>query len=190
MFAVHRLRRLVIEIGQHGLLFGRGTINVHPGQQAGTVEEVTPAVRAWIDDPVLPDDVTGTYSPAQLAVMLVAGASRTREDVEAVERAAAQIARHHGVTLRELAAAGGITERTAQSRYALPYVGVMTYTADNTDRPLCYQCGDPDATKIVDARDAYRYGARNCAQCGRALVSDAQWHQARQQLDRESAEEK
>jgi hypothetical protein len=50
-------------------------------------------------------------------VAVVAGPRRAAEDAQAIERAAAAIARTHGVTVRQLAAAAGISERAANDRY-------------------------------------------------------------------------
>jgi hypothetical protein len=117
---VHRLAELVETLAHHGALFGREAIIVdRPDTEPGTVDEALPVVRAYLAAPSLPEGMKApsSDSTAKLALALVAGARRALDDVQAIERAAALIARDHGVTVRQLAAAAGITERAATDRY-------------------------------------------------------------------------
>jgi hypothetical protein len=116
---VHRLAALVREIGQHGLLFGSDSPWKPPaGAEPGSVAEALPPVRAYVAEPQLPDGATFPgLTDAEVALALVAGARRVQEDAQAIERAAALVAREQGVTVRRLAAAAGITERAANDRY-------------------------------------------------------------------------
>lgn len=119
MLHIRRLAGLVAEIGQHGLLFGTESPGLTPpGVESGSVAEALPAVREYIDNPVLPEGAEFPGLTAEdVALALVAGARRALEDVQAIERAAAAVAREHGVTIRQLAQAAGISERAANDRY-------------------------------------------------------------------------
>lgn len=119
MLNIPRLRNLVREIGEHGLLFGaRSPWSADPGIEPGSAAEALPAVAAYVKEPQLPDGVDGAgLTDKDIALALVAGARRAALDVAAVERAAAAVARERGATVRELAAAAGISERAANDRY-------------------------------------------------------------------------
>lgn len=119
MLRVRRLSGLIEAMAEHGLLFGHGSPwATEPGVKSGTAAEALPAVRAYIDDPVLPEGVEfPNLTTESLLLALVAGGRRAAEDAQAIERAAAQLAREHGVTVRQLAAAAGISERAANDRY-------------------------------------------------------------------------
>ena len=120
MLTMPRLTGLVREIAQHGLLFGSTSpyVDVTGGQEPGTVAEALPAVRQYIREPLFPDGTGFPESgPGDIALAIVAGARRALADVQAIERAAAEVAREHGVTVRQLAAAAGISERAGNDRY-------------------------------------------------------------------------
>jgi hypothetical protein len=112
-----RLDGLIEELAAQGMLFGRDVWHTFR-DEPGTVEEAVPAVRRYLADPVQPSGakVTGVTA-ADLAVALLQGARRALEDVQAIERAAGGLAREHGVTVRQLAAAAGMSERAANDRY-------------------------------------------------------------------------
>jgi hypothetical protein len=139
----HRLDALVREIAEQGVLFGKDVPWATKGEP-GTAAEALPAVRAFVERAVSterPNDsqqpaaathrepvrfFDGTWSDprmaveatdADLAVAILQGARRARADIEAIELAAAQLAREHGVTVRRLAQAAGISERAANDRY-------------------------------------------------------------------------
>ncbi|MFC9250660.1 hypothetical protein [Amycolatopsis thailandensis] len=111
------LNRLVVEIGQQGLLGGLGTGRLESATGDG-IEEVIPAVLRFVDDPELPEGVENPgLTPKLTALALLAGARRAAADAAAIERAAAQLARKAGATVRELALMAGISERAANDRY-------------------------------------------------------------------------
>ncbi|MBB4920954.1 hypothetical protein [Streptosporangium saharense] len=111
VWQVGRLDGLIEELASQGLLFGRGTV-------PGAVEEALPSVRKYLDRPVFPEGAKfPDLTTADLAVAIVQGARRALEDVQAIERAAASLAREQGVTVRQLAAAVDISERAASDRY-------------------------------------------------------------------------
>lgn len=124
MLQVHRLHPLIVEIAHYGALLGSDSPALTPpGVEPGTVAEALPAVQAYLDEPVLLAGfarLDPPPSPEDLARWIVAGARRAAEDAAAIERAAAQIARRHGVTIRQLAIDAGISERAAGERYRLP----------------------------------------------------------------------
>lgn len=116
MLRVDRLDGLVTEIGQQGLLFGHTAMTNHP--EPGSANEALPAVRRYVESPELPEGAEfPDLTSVDVALALVAGARRAVEDAQAVERAAALVARERGVTVRQLAAAAGISERAANDRY-------------------------------------------------------------------------
>ena len=98
--------------GKHGLLLGRRSPIASADEDPAA--DALPAVREYIARPVLPEgpDFPG-LTRADAALALVAGARRAVDDVQAIELAAAQAAREHGATVRQLAAAAGISERAA-----------------------------------------------------------------------------
>ncbi|MER7129705.1 hypothetical protein [Streptosporangium saharense] len=82
------------------------------------MEEALPAVQEYIAAPDLPEGITiEDLGAAPVALALVAAARRAQDDVQAIERAAALVARQYGVTVRQLAHAAGISERAANDRY-------------------------------------------------------------------------
>lgn len=117
MLRIDRLTRLVVEIGQQGVLSGTGKGPL-ASAELGDVEEALPAVREYVDNPTLPDDMGNPGLTRKItALAVVAGARRTAADAAAIERAAAEVAREEGATVRELATIVGISERAANDRY-------------------------------------------------------------------------
>ena len=120
MLTAPRLTGLVREIAHHGLLFGARAsyADVTGGQEPGTAAEALPAVLEYIREPVFPGGADFPEAgPGAIALAIVAGARRALADVQAIERAAAEVAREHGVTVRQLAAAAGMSDRAANDRY-------------------------------------------------------------------------
>ena len=113
MIRTSRDARLVRELASHGLLLG----HVQAVQSDDPADEITRCVAARQE---LADDL-GTKPPTEreAALAIVAGARATAVRIRDLEIAAARFARLHGVTVRDLAEAAGITERAATTRYAL-----------------------------------------------------------------------
>lgn len=63
------------------------------------------------------DALMGDLAVKQSALGLVAAARQAMDDAQAIELAAAVVARYHGGTVRELSAAADISERAATTRY-------------------------------------------------------------------------
>jgi hypothetical protein len=150
MLRVHPLSRLIAECAENGLLFGTGS----PLQQAEGSE--TEAVAAYLSKPALPKEVTfDGLTPATVALAIVAGARRVSANAQAVELAAAQLARDHGATVRQLANAAGINERSAFERYRRDSGRRPEHAADKesasqtsiTEGLTCPQCHQPKATE-------------------------------------------
>lgn len=151
------VRGLVVEAGQHGLLFGPGEWSAAVGDTAEeNVANAMAAVRAYIGDPVLPDGCEFPGLTAkQAALAVVAGARAVAARIESIEKAAARIAREeHGVTVRELAGAAGITERAAASRYRRTPLLPPVDPAAGTEN---YYLSDDDVSRLPPAaRSTFR----------------------------------
>ncbi|MEU4235528.1 winged helix-turn-helix domain-containing protein [Nonomuraea sp. NPDC026600] len=158
-----RLDGLIEELAGQGLLFGRGAwLADRFGAKPGTVEEALPSVRKYLDRPVFPEGAEfPETTTAGLAVAIVQGARRALEDVQAIERAAAGLAREHGITVRQLAAAAGISERAANDRYRRLEETVTVY---------CGACGGAMQVprSVFDPnRDLADLYFQDCPGCGR-----------------------
>lgn len=85
----------------------------YEGRESGTPDDVV--ARCASDEELR----TSIGADDQIAVLLaiVAGGHAMAREADELERAAARLARRYGVTVQQLAAVAGVTERTAHARY-------------------------------------------------------------------------
>jgi hypothetical protein len=81
----------------------------------------TALIADYLAHPTAPLSETHTalpdLAPGDLALAMVSGARRLAVFIDAIELAAAAAARGHGVTIRQLARAADMAERSAATRY-------------------------------------------------------------------------
>ncbi|WP_194838525.1 hypothetical protein [Nocardia sp. XZ_19_369] len=103
--------------GLDGLYYG---VN-EPWNVDDLATRATASVAKYLADPVAPlsetDKVMPEAAPGVFALAIVSGARRLAMVVDAVELAAAAAARENGVSVRQLARAADIAERSAATRY-------------------------------------------------------------------------
>ena len=119
MDPVQRMAALVAAVGSQ-------TLTATPTPRASVQSHLEPAALAGALQAV-GAHLTGLESEAatnagepfskRMALDLVAAARQAAEDAQAIERAAAALARVKGATVRELSEATGISERAANDRY-------------------------------------------------------------------------
>ena len=118
MDPVQRMAALVAAVGDQSL-------TAEPGSRAPAQSHLDPVavayalqvVRPYLANLNPPGARTGDLAVKRSALSLVAAARQAAEDAQAIELAAAAVARDHGGTVRELSAAAEMSERAATTRY-------------------------------------------------------------------------
>jgi hypothetical protein len=119
MDPARRMGALIAPVGGQSLMAEPGPrVPVQSHLDPGAVACAVQVVYAYLTNLDPPRAArTGDLAVKRSALGLVAAARQAMEDAQAIELAAAVVARYHGGTVRELSDAAEISERAATTRY-------------------------------------------------------------------------